>query len=86
MDQQQIAYAEQTQTRMRNINIAVQNITRLQRGSINRDPLIERVMDVVNDRLTLLEQNLTMLTFTQKRVNVIEQYLQEIEVLLNLDQ
>lgn len=86
MDQQQLIYAEQVQARMRAINQAVMNVTQLQRSSVNRDARMEQLMDVVYQRLSLLENYITMFNYTQKRVNVIEQYLQEIEVLLNLDQ
>ena len=84
--QQQRIYGEQVQARLRAINQAVTNASQFQRSSFNRDTRMEQLMDVVYQRLSLLENYITMYSFTQKRINVIEQYLQEIEVLLNLDQ
>lgn len=86
MDQQQLIYAEQIQARMRVINQAISNVKQHQRQVRVSDSRLEQLMDVVYQRLALLENYLTMFNYTQKRINVIEQYLQEIEVLLNLDQ
>lgn len=83
---QALNYATQVQNRLRVINSAISTMMHNERRMVSRDVSKERLVSCVYEKIEILSNFILMGNYTQKRVNVIEQYLQELEVLLNLDQ
>lgn len=80
------AYATQVQMRTRRINEALSMVMQAERRSINMDTRVKNLNTYIYQKAEILTEFILMGNFTQSRINVIEQYLQELEVLLNLDQ
>ena len=78
-------YAQQTQQRVTRINMAITANMQAERRSYTRDVRVTKLNSYIHDKVEILTEQILMGTYTQKRINVIEQYLQELEVLLNLD-
>lgn len=80
------AYATQVQLRTRRIGEAISINTQNERRSFSVDARVKNLNSYVFQKYEILTEFILMRNFTQARINVIEQYLQELEVLLNLDQ
>lgn len=84
-NEQMHLYAQQTQQRVTRINMAITANMQAERRSYTRDVRVAKLNSYILDKVEILTEQILMGTYTQKRINVIEQYLQELEVLLNLD-
>lgn len=83
---QALLYAQEVQRRVGIINQTLSAALNAERRSYTRDVRVAKLNTYIHEKMDILTEFILMGHFTQKRINVIEQYLQELEVLLNLDQ
>lgn len=76
----------QLQQRMAKIQIAAHDVRVKLRDSPNHNPRSEMIARHVTDTIIMVEHCVMLNIDTEKRRRVIEQYLDELEVLLDIDE